>query len=175
MWSEKEKGFYLVGGAHDTHERGHNRVTSRSPPVVFKPFTYWSRISIYNLCLCFKPSSLSLRQEAIRIAAYEPCAVTSDTRPLSRGFCPPGTGGRAGWPAPFIKLPARTRQTDDPSVLQSDLRFRDNNVSAAPRFRGKSSSLEGDSAWLCCCLFASVQPAAEERGRVTSFPFLMCA
>ena len=112
--------------------------------------------------------------EASRITYYEPCAVTSDSYALGRGFCPPGTGGRAGWPAPFIKLLARTRQTDDPSVLQSDLRFRDNNVSVALCFRGKSSSLEGYSSWLCCCLYVSVQPGAEERGRVTSFPFLAC-
>lgn len=92
--------------------------------------------------------------------------------PLSRGFCPPGTGGRAGWPAPFIKLPARTRQTDDPSVLQSDLRFRDNNVSAALRFRGKKLVFGGrfGLGLLLSLCFCAASSRGKRKGDLISLP-----
>lgn len=47
------------------------------------------------------------------------------------GSCPLGTGGRAEQQTQFIRLLARTWQTDDLSVLESDLKFNNNNASVA--------------------------------------------
>lgn len=63
-------------------------------------------------------------------------------------LCPPGTGGRAEWITRFIRPLARTHKKDDPFMLLSDLKFKNNYVS--DELLVLSCWRSCSSAWLSC-------------------------